>query len=213
MAVTIIYQAATTLKKLRLNTIGKTLIGLSLLSLIFLISLPQIAKLRSQSLPQPSSPNYFKTLSQKTLSWEMLNNFQLIIPKLNLNVKVKESIDPFNSDTWQSALKTGVAHALGSAFPDEAGTVYIFGHSTDYPWNIEAYNALFYSLNDLNTADQIDLSYHNQIYHYRIVDKQIIAADDTSFLYSTDNRLILQTCWPPGTTLKRLIVIAQPVDF
>lgn len=138
-------------------------------------------------------------------------NFSLIIPKIGLNSKIIPNIDPSNKDEYMEALKGGVAHAKFTAFPSEEGIVYIFGHSTDYPWNIQTFNALFYSIKDLQENDQIFVLYNNKPYVYKTLYQKIIDEDNLVYLNAQTNAkmLVLQTCYPPGTTLKRLIVVAQ----
>lgn len=138
-------------------------------------------------------------------------NFSVIIPKISLNSKVFPNIDPSNKDEYMSVLKNGVAHAKFTAFPNEEGIVYIFGHSTDYPWNIKTYNALFYSIKDLKENDEIIVLYNNKPYVYKTLYQKIIDEDNLVYLNAQTNTkmLVLQTCWPPGTTLKRLIVVAS----
>ncbi len=140
-------------------------------------------------------------------------NFSLVIPSIKLNAKVNPSISPGNASEYEEALKTGLAHAQGTSFPDESGTVYIFGHSTDYPWNITHYNALFYPLKYVSEGEEIILIYNNNDYVYHVIEKKVVDAEDLDYLYSQagDKRLVLQTCWPPGTTWKRLIIIAEPL--
>jgi LPXTG-site transpeptidase (sortase) family protein len=209
----IIYSAKTNLKKIQLKKSAYLLFSLSFLSLVFLALTPLLSQVKSNSVKKPSTPNYFGLYLNKSLDWETLNDFKLIIPKLDLNADVSPSIDLLNPKSWQSALKKGLAHAQNSSLPNQPGTTYIFGHSTDYPWNIQTYNALLYSLNDLELNDQIFISYQKEPYRYRVTDKQVIKADDLSYLNSNNqNRLVLQTCWPPGTTLKRLVVVATSVD-
>jgi len=190
-------QPASQLKK----RLGYTCLVFSLLTFLSLFFTPLILEARYQ-LHQPQQPNYFASYLNK--------DFKLIIPKINLNTNVTRSVNLTNETAWQTALKTNVAHAQNTAYPDESGTVYIFGHSTDYPWNIQAFNALFYSLNKLELNDQIIISYQKNIYNYQVKEKKILKADDLTYLTSTKNQLVLQTCWPPGTTWKRLVIIATP---
>jgi len=140
-------------------------------------------------------------------------NFSIIIPKLGVNAKVEPSVDPNSPAEFEGKLKTGVAHAKGSSFPDQPGTVYIFGHSTDYPWNIVHYNALFYSLRYLNKGEEILIIYNGNNFVYKVVEKKVVEANQVEYLNSNENekKLVLQTCWPPGTTWKRLIIIAEPL--
>lgn len=144
------------------------------------------------------------------LNWD----FTLLIPKISLNSKVFPNVDPSNKEEYLSVLKNGVAHAKFTAFPGTEGLVYIFGHSTDFPWNIQQYNALFYDIKDLKEGDEIIVLYNNKPYVYKTLYQKIIDNDNLVYLNSQTNAkmLVLQTCWPPGTTWKRLIVVAQLVE-
>ena len=48
-------------------------------------------------------------------------------------------------------------------------------------------------------------------YSYIVFDKRVVGANDTKYLGKIENTntLTLQTCYPPGTTLKRLVVLAR----
>lgn len=141
-----------------------------------------------------------------------LGEFSLTIPKINLSSSILPNIDPADKTVYLPALKQGVAHAAGTYFPGEGGLVYLFAHSTDYVFNIKQYNALFYNLKDLEPGDEITLSYQGRKFSYRVSEKKIVEPTDVSVLKNTgEEKLILQTCWPPGTTLKRLLVIAEPL--
>jgi len=138
--------------------------------------------------------------------------FGIVIPKIGVNSKIVPNVDPNIPKEFIKALKIGVAHAAGSSLPDEQGTVFIFGHSTDYAWNVTRYNALFYQIKDLEIGDEINLFYNGRRYFYKVVEKRIVAPSDTSFLKNQQGKLlILQTCWPPGTTKERLLIFAKPV--
>lgn len=136
--------------------------------------------------------------------------FSLVIPKIGANAKVVSNVDPGNEEEYLEALKFGIAHAKGTQFPGESGHTFLFAHSTDYIWNIGSYNAVFYLLYKLDKGDEVNVFYKNQRYVYQVTDKAIITPEQTEYLTrtSTDEILTLQTCWPPGTTLKRLVVTA-----
>jgi LPXTG-site transpeptidase (sortase) family protein len=125
-------------------------------------------------------------------------------------------VDAGDEKSYTAALKEGVAHAAGSNLPGEKDThnktVYIFGHSTNGAWNITRYNALFYSLKDLTIGDSITLWFWGKQHDYKVTNMVKVDPSDVSYLQpQTDkDQLILQTCWPPGTTWKRLLVVAEP---
>ncbi len=57
-------------------------------------------------------------------------NFGLVIPKISANAKVIANVDATDSKIYQRELTKGVAHALGSALPNEKGNIFIFSHSS-----------------------------------------------------------------------------------
>jgi len=142
-------------------------------------------------------------------------DFGIVIPKINVNSRVVPNIDADSPQEFTQALKVGVAHAAGTAFPDQNGTTFIFGHSTNYAWNVSRYNAIFYQIKDLKIGDEINLFYKGRRFYYKVTDQKVVGAKDTSFLndHSVSKQLVLQTCWPPGTTKERLLVFAKPLDL
>jgi sortase A len=139
--------------------------------------------------------------------------FSVLIPKIGANAEVIPNVDPTNEDEYRAALQKGIAHAKGTVFPGMQGTTYLFAHSTDNFWNVGRYNAIFYLLKDLVPDDQITVFFANKRYDYKVDYTQIIDPKDVDLLVNaqtTKEQLVLQTCWPPGTTFKRLIVVARP---
>ena len=140
-------------------------------------------------------------------------NFSIVIPKIGANAKVLSNIDASDENIYLNALNKGVAHTLGTAFPGEGGHIFLFAHSTDYFWNISSYNAIFYLLYKLEKNDEVNIFYKGQRYVYRVIGQEIVDPSQVQYLTRKTNRefLTLQTCWPPGTTLKRLLIFAVRV--
>jgi sortase A len=140
--------------------------------------------------------------------------FGVVIPKIMANVAVTADVNPADADIYQDVLRQagGVAHAAGSAYPDEDGAVYIFGHSTDSNLNAARFNAVFYLLRKLEEKDLIIVYFRDREYRYRVKYKKVVDPTDLTDITNVENekRLVLQTCWPPGTTWKRLLVVAEP---
>lgn len=140
------------------------------------------------------------------------SQFGLIIPKIGANVAIFPNIDAGDPGKYLPVLQNGVAHAAGTVFPGVNGNIYLFAHSTDAFWNVGRYNAVFYLLKELENGDEIDIFYSGVRHKYRVNNKLIV--DPSEVQYLTEQvpyeRLILQTCWPPGTTLKRLLILARP---
>ena len=139
-------------------------------------------------------------------------NFSIIIPKLNAASAIVENVDPLNQDEYLNALKKGVAHARGSAFPGSVGNVFLFAHSTDTLINVGRYNAIFFLIGHLTEGDEVDIYYKGRLYKYIVYDKKVVEPTDAEYLGTLtegEKTLTLQTCYPPGTTFKRLVILAR----
>ena len=141
-------------------------------------------------------------------------DFGIVIPKIGANSNVIPNIDASNPDDYLPALQKGVAHAKGSVFPGMKGNVYLFAHSTDNFWDVGRYNAIFYLLKDLTPGDDVTVFFENVRHNYTVTQTKIVDPDEVSYLTHShtggEEQLILQTCWPPGTSWKRIIVVAKP---
>jgi LPXTG-site transpeptidase (sortase) family protein len=140
--------------------------------------------------------------------------FSLIVPKVGINAAIIPNVDPTKPEGYLEALKQGVAHASTSFFPNQDGTVYLFSHSTNYDWFVADLNAIFYLLKNLEENDTVVLIYKGERYTYRITGKKVVSPRDTKYLVPTAGKrsLILQTCWPPGSTTQRLLIFADLVE-
>lgn len=136
--------------------------------------------------------------------------FSVFVPRIDARATITPNV---SLTDFQSALSHGVAHAAGTYFPGQGKTIFLFAHSTDSPLNFTRYNAVFYLLYKLEPRDRIVLYFLDKKYVYEIQSKVIAGSADTSWLtkdFGTE-AVILQTCDPPGTTLRRLLVIATRV--
>lgn len=158
-----------------------------------------------------------ETARRLAQEWGVPNTkFSLYVPKIQARAAILENVNTDDYKTYMDALTYGVAHAKGSVLPGMKGGVYLFAHSTDSPLTVSQYNAVFYLLRELDPKnnDEIYVFFLDKLYRYRVTEKHIVDANDISWLANSQSgpeRLILQTCWPPGTAWKRLIVVAEPV--
>jgi len=137
-------------------------------------------------------------------------DFSIVIPKIGANAPIIANVDAGSEEVYLDALSKGVAHASGTAYPGEGGHIFIFAHSTDYVWNVSTYNAVFYLLYKLEGNDEINLFYKGKRYKYKVIGRKVIDPSRVEYLTrKTPNEfLTMQTCWPPGTTLQRLLIFA-----
>lgn len=136
--------------------------------------------------------------------------FSLVIPKIGAKAKVTANVDAANPKEYNQALKEGVAHAAGTVFPGMPGTIFLFAHSTDAPWNIRRYNAVFYLLRELEPKDEIIVFFEGKKFHYEVFEKKVTDPRQTDFFKERKEEvLVLQTCYPPGSTQKALLIFAR----
>jgi sortase A len=142
-------------------------------------------------------------------------DFGIIIEKIDVNSPVVPRVDSGNYNEYIAALAEGVAHADGTALPgskDQANNnVFLFAHSAINPIEARRYNSVFYLLRKLDKGDRIVTFYKGRRYDYIVFDKRVVQATDVRYLtdISKEPILTLQTCDPPGSSLRRLIVTAK----
>ncbi len=165
----------------------------------------------SASVTEDPANGFGSLLGNQNLIKPVSTEYGLVIEKINANSRVIPQVDPGDEKAYINALQEGVVEAKGSTVPGQPGNIYIFSHSTDAPWNIARYNAVFYLLRELEPGDRVILFYQGRRYDYIVFDKTIAKPDDLSFLINRYDKpvLTLQTCDPPGTLLNRLIIRAK----
>jgi len=138
-------------------------------------------------------------------------DFSIVIPKIDAVSPVIANVDPNDPNKYLPALKRGVAQAAGTALPDQVGNVYLFAHSTDAFYDVNRYNAVFYLLGKLSKGDDVFIYYKGKKITYTVDQVKVVTPNDIKYLdkISDKKTLTLQTCYPPGTTFDRLIVIAN----
>ncbi len=147
----------------------------------------------------------------KITAVEKLKGDYVTIPKISAQAPLFFNVDPTRETVYQKVLKKGVAHAKGSALPEEKGSVFLFAHSSGNPLEISNYNTVFLKLGQLEKGDEIFVNKDGKIYKYEVFDEKIVSPTDVKYLKETKDQLIVQTCWPIGTDFKRLLIFATPV--
>lgn len=131
--------------------------------------------------------------------------FSISIPKLQINnaKTVVDDLDFYNN----------LSHFPGSALPGEVGNVFITGHSVLPQFtDTSNYRTIFSKLPDLEIGDVVNVELEGKNYQYVVQYKKIVEPQDLSVLAPISKNaknLTLMTCVPPGTSLKRLVVITS----
>jgi len=120
----------------------------------------------------------------------------LSIPAIHLQAPVEEG-------TEDQELNVAVGHAPASVWPGLAGTSVFLAHDVSY----------FVHLNALKPGDIITYSTACNTWRYQVSDQQVVQAG-SSVPNTTNNTMVLDTCWPPNAlffTSQRLLVHATEV--
>jgi len=146
---------------------------------------------------------------------------RLIIPRINRNVPVinvsgesliSKNWDKLESD-MQAALRYGVIHYPGTAYPGQEGNVVITGHSSYFPWDSGRFKDVFAVLHDMRKGDKILLYSNQKQFIYEVSSIEKVWPSDLNVLKpSAENKLTLITCTPLGTNIKRLVVEAKLIS-
>lgn len=137
----------------------------------------------------------------------------ITIPKIKAQAPIIMDVDPTNQTVYDKALRKGVAHAKGTYLPGEGGRSFLFAHSSGNPLEQTNYNTVFVKLNELNHGDEILIKRNGNVYKYSVTSKKVVYPNEVDYLKKNDTPgIIIQTCWPIGTSWKRLLVFASPVE-
>lgn len=197
-----------------LRGIGTGFVGFSIIGLIFSYY-PVIKEEISYKFKRPVKIGFGDLINKTSASdFNLDSYFSLFVPKINAKANIIPNVSAGDYNEYTKALEKGVAHAAGTNFPGQGKLVYLFSHSTDTPINFARYNAIFFLLRKLEAGDRVVIFFMDRQYKYIVEEKIVTEAKDTSWLTDKNQGeyLVLQTCDPPGTSLRRLIVIARPVD-
>jgi sortase A len=169
------------------------------------------AERKGNSLPLISSPEPIEVVPAN-------KEFGIVIEKIGVNAPVVINVNSGNYTEYINALQTGVAHAKGTALPGSKtaanNNVFLFAHSAINPIEARRYNSIFYLLRKLEKGDRVVTFYKGKRFDYVVYDKKVVEADDIKYLTdpSKEPILTLQTCDPPGSSLRRLIVTAKLIE-
>jgi sortase A len=153
----------------------------------------------------------YQTATQPATIVPVDTELGIVIPKIGANAKIIADVDPFNSWEYQQALTRGVAQAKGTVLPGDPGNSFLFSHSSADLFLATTYNSIFYLINKLEVGDEIIVYRNNNPISFAVTEKKTVSPKDISYLSTTspEPQITLMTCWPPGTDIKRLMVIAQ----
>lgn len=165
----------------------------------------------------PGSINPQNVILDPTTNTKVGPEPRVIIPKINVDAPVVYDVPSLAEKVVQDKLRSGVVHYPipgASSVPGQVGNTVILGHSSNDVFDDGQYKFVFVQLDKLQKGDTFYLNYEGTRYTYSVTEKKVIDPTEVSQLViNTDKPLAtLVTCTPPGTALKRLVVIAEQIS-
>lgn len=140
---------------------------------------------------------------------------EVIIPKINVQIPVNYSQTSTDEAAIENDLENGVVHYPTTPEPGQQGNVAIFGHSSNNIFNKGKYKFAFVLLHTLVEGDTFYLTYNGKVYVYKVISRKVVEPTEVSVLGPVPGQTAtatLITCDPPGTSLRRLVVVGQQVS-
>lgn len=130
--------------------------------------------------------------------------YNLTVPRL----KIKDAVVEIGGND----LSDHLIHYKGTAIPGREGNAVIFGHSSlPQFFSPTNYLSIFAKLPTLQAGDDVIVNYDGITYKFRVQEMFEVKPTDIQVLAQRydGSYLTLVTCVPPGTYLRRLVVIAK----
>lgn len=152
--------------------------------------------------------NWFPTAPLPQLKKSKITHYTISIPK----VRIKNAIIEIGG----KEVKDTLIQYPGTALPGEFGNVVIFGHSIlPVFYNPKDYKSIFSLIPTLEKGDQILIDFDGIEFIYEVVSYKEVKPEEINVLEQRFDQqtLSLITCVPPGTYLKRGIILARLVHL
>jgi LPXTG-site transpeptidase (sortase) family protein len=140
---------------------------------------------------------------------------EVIIPKINLEIPVDYSQTTIDETNIEQGLEKGIVHYPITSKPGENGNAAFFGHSSSNIFNKGKYKFAFVLLHAVTPGDTFYVTYNKKVYVYKVISRTIVDPSDVGVLDPVPGQTAtatLITCDPPGTSLRRLVVVGQQIS-
>lgn len=142
-------------------------------------------------------------------------HFNLSIPSLKIKeAKVVSNVNSDMEEVYFPVLREAIAHYEGTALPEEEGNTFLYGHSV-LPafYNPGDYLTIFSLLPQMRIGDEFSLNYAGKEFSYAVFAKKVVEPNNLHSLEPYPFKTAtLMTCFPPGLTTKRLLVVGRLLD-
>jgi LPXTG-site transpeptidase (sortase) family protein len=130
----------------------------------------------------------------------------LEIPKIGVTAPL--IIIEGSNKNFDKELDRGVVLFPDSVLPGEIGQTIILGHSAPSNWPKVNYDGVFSNIADLEEKDEIILYFNHQRYTYSVNQRIFLEKGEEipNDIGTSENTLLLISCWPPGKNIQRIVI-------
>lgn len=126
---------------------------------------------------------------------------RIIIPKIGVNAPI------IVSKSEKYGLNHGAWLVPDTSTPEKGSNTVITGHRFKY---LPPNNLTFYLLDKLSVGDEINITWRDKKYGYKVASTKVVPATEVSILEPTaEPTLTVFTCDPIYSTKNRLVVVAE----
>lgn len=164
---------------------------------------------------QPSRTSAATPLIVNSNSVAPTDQPEIIIPKINVEIPVDYTQTTTNEATIEAALENGIVHYPTTSKPGQNGNAAFFGHSSNNIFNRGKYKFAFVLLHTLVPGDTFYLTSGGKVYVYKVITKTVVEPSQVEVLDPIAGKTAtatLITCDPPGTSLRRLVVVGEQIS-
>jgi LPXTG-site transpeptidase (sortase) family protein len=140
---------------------------------------------------------------------------EVIIPKINVEIPVNYTETSTDEPTIENDLESGIVHYPSTVVPGQNGNAAFFGHSSNNILNPGKYKFAFVLLHTMVPGDTFYLTYTGKVFVYKVISKTVVDPSDVGVLGPVPGQTAtatLITCDPPGTSLRRLVLVGQQIS-
>lgn len=145
---------------------------------------------------------------------------RIIIPSIWIDTPIVwtqvKDYDAFINWDFSSEMEQWIVKYPTSPNPGEWWNTFIFWHSSQEYRKHNKYGTVFRNLPSLSAWDEIQVVWQGKLYTYKIMASEVVSTKKVNDTYQQFSNLkkesiTLMTCYPIGTTQKRLMVYAEKV--
>lgn len=133
----------------------------------------------------------------------------VVVPAPAISVPAVGIRAAIESNVSKSSLAAGAGHYPGTGWPGQGRTIGLAGHDVTYV-PAAAGGHVFHRLIAAKVGERVYIHWRGRVFVYRITARHVVRPTDVAVLKDVGyERLVMTTCYPPGSASFRLVTVAR----